>query len=57
MDYNASLKNGVIIVDADIDLTGLKCSNVYVSLFDNILGTMNNITTLGEVRIYNSTDS
>ena len=53
---NGTLSNGLLVVNATIDLSGplsSRCSSLWVSLIDGSSGSLNNITIVGEIRIKN----
>ena len=47
----AALRNGVIVVNATVDVTDESCEEVYVSVLGQVRGRLSNLTLLGEIAI------
>ena len=46
-----------VVVNATIDLSSVIQSDIFVSVFDSVLGELSNVTVVGEINILNYDDS
>ena len=45
------MQNGVFVVNASIDLSNSECDDIYISVFDNVVGSIVNVSVLGSIDI------